>query len=299
MFDRSSLLGGFGPVNPLLDTSEPLFNSSTTAPFKGIVVNNPAKLEALIAESHHWATAATIITSCINDMLAKNAADLSQMMPTLVPREAAFLEPLRTGLMEIELHHTLIGALLDSFALMSAGGDLIAAYAAEAKLVGNKTASVIHRDALTNHWRMICVDLHETLTDVMPEVKDRLPDIYFNNWQQLRLLLIETKNGGTPCIEDGTLYYPDLPQRRRSSRVGLLQRCEARCEGESFKAFAKDISQGGLGLEHCRPLPVGKTVDVELAHGRRLFGRVAWAHSNMVGVSLSTPLHPNDPLLFG
>ncbi|MGH1419225.1 MAG: PilZ domain-containing protein [Hyphomicrobiaceae bacterium] len=290
MFERFSLLNETGQASKTI---------SSDAPFERVVVDDAAILEALVSESHHWATAATIITSCINYMSSDKAADLSPMMQAFIPHEAAILEPFRNGLLEIELNSSLVDSLLDTYSLISAGGDLIAAYAKESEEMGYQRAHVIHRETLVHHWYMICSELCEILDDVMPLVAHRIPEIYTDNWVQLRPLVISTTTGATPCIVDHKLVYPDIPQRRRSTRVGLLQRCEVHCDGVSFNAFAKDISETGIGIERCRALELGKTINVKLAGGRHLFGHVVWSHSNKAGISLALPLHPSDPLLFG
>jgi PilZ domain-containing protein len=275
------------------------FQTSKIDLSNGVVVNNTAKLEALVAEAHYWATAATIITSCTNDMVSKDAADLSQIMLKFVPHEPAILEPLRKGLMDIELSEDMVQSLTETFDLVSSGGDLIAAYADEAEQIGYLAASVIHGDVLMRQWRLICSELNDMLTEIMPDVANEIPPIYSENWRQLQPLLIEAKGGGTPCISNGQLFHPDLPQRRRSSRVGILQACEVKSDGKSFKAFARDISEGGIGLERCPALPVGTLINIKLALGRHLYGHVVWSRANMMGVALFKQLHPNDPLLFG
>ncbi len=262
-------------------------------------LDNAAKLELLIYRAQDWAVAATVITTCINDMSAKNSTDMSEMMLSFVPREPAILQPLRTGLMQIDLHRTLVDELIEAYDLISDGGNLISAYAQDAREIGYERASVIHKEVLKKQWRLACAALNNINTGLINEVANAIHLIYSENWRDLQPLLITAKDGGTPCLVDGKLYYPDLPQRRRGTRVGLLQACEVAFGARTISAFARDISESGIGMERCQVLPIGTPVNVKLALGRQLSGHVVWGHSNMMGISLSQHLHPSDPLLFG
>ena len=65
------------------------------------------------------------------------------------------------------------------------------------------------------------------------------------------------------------------------------------------KAFVRDVSPGGFGLERVPQLLPKTLVLIELPSGRRFTGVVAWCDGRQAGVRFSRTLLPNDPLLSG
>jgi hypothetical protein len=65
------------------------------------------------------------------------------------------------------------------------------------------------------------------------------------------------------------------------------------------RAFATDISSGGIGLSRMPSLAIGTRVTVMLAIGRSFQGTVAWSRNGKIGIALDERLSPTDPLIFG
>ena len=101
-----------------------------------------------------------------------------------------------------------------------------------------------------------------------------------------------------PCLDArGQPYLPPLPQRRRSLRRSLGQNCRILYRKAILSAFAKDISDGGIGLLRVPFLQNDDLVTVELDNGRQFKGSVVWCRDEAAGVRFERPLTASDPLL--
>jgi hypothetical protein len=92
---------------------------------------------------------------------------------------------------------------------------------------------------------------------------------------------------------------PTLPQQRRVPRFALRQDCTITHHGKTYKAFAKDVSAGGIGLTGAPAIPLKAEIDIQLRSGRRLSGCVVWCDGKKLGVQFAEDLQPGDPLICG
>lgn len=88
-----------------------------------------------------------------------------------------------------------------------------------------------------------------------------------------------------PCLDErGLPYLPELPQRRRERTIPLLENCFVATQFETFSAYARETSAGGIGLERVNELDVGGVVRGHLPIGRVFEGDAAWARKGSAGV---------------
>lgn len=66
-----------------------------------------------------------------------------------------------------------------------------------------------------------------------------------------------------------------------------------------MRAYVRDVSQVGIGLEQAGKLTEGWMATIVLSTGRRFSGAVVWSKSRRAGIRFTVPLTPNDPLLWG
>ncbi len=301
MFERTSNFGK--------RTAPPVVNEPRMLPPKRFTMERNAAVEAIINEAQNLGVAAVMLTSHANRLSGKTLRDDSKRMLSLIPKESAIIRSLENGMLDTRLSKKSIQLLINAYAEIIEGGDLIATYAHECETLGVSVASILHAKTLSIHWQDTCKLLAEALTPLMAEAKSDLQQIYYENWQALKPLLQGANLGRQSCVDDdGNVSQPDLPQRRHTPRVSLLQNCEVFYEDKSFKklksfkALARDISLVGLGIDilQQRPILENKTpVIVELSYGRELEGVIAWSDVSKLGITLNTKLDPNDPILFG
>lgn len=79
-------------------------------------------------------------------------------------------------------------------------------------------------------------------------------------------------------------------ERRRVPRVEINQPASVRHQGKVFPARARNISQGGVGLETRATLAVGDQVRVTLDGLRPLDGTVRWIREGQVGIAYDVEL---------
>jgi len=77
----------------------------------------------------------------------------------------------------------------------------------------------------------------------------------------------------------------------------ILENCLVKTDRQTFSAYARDVSTGGLGLERVPKLPPGKRLTIKLPTGRLFTGRVRWYKNACAGIEFDTPLNLQDPLL--
>jgi hypothetical protein len=124
-----------------------------------------------------------------------------------------------------------------------------------------------------------------------------LPDVHGHNTPVLRRLLVDVLDRNSPCLNvNGSLFVPELPQRRSAARRKLNVACVVEHQDATLRAIAKDVSTSGLGLEQVKGLVPQKVALVEFADGRCLAGVVVWAKGSAAGLKFDRPLGLDDPL---
>lgn len=176
----------------------------------------------------------------------------------------------------------------------------IGQYFADVRLIGLNRAAVLHQFRLAKAWRSACHSGVDAIGALNAEFDESLPGLYALNVGVLTRLLKAAAAGEAPLLRDnGQIYFPELPQRRRSTRQILNQAVMLQHQGVTTRAFARDVSHGGLGLDHTPKLEPGHIAVVELSSGRRLTGSIIWYNHGRAGLKFDRPLTPNDVLLRG
>lgn len=166
--------------------------------------------------------------------------------------------------------------------------------------IGIHRAFPLHINNLVGTWRYAANIAQELVVLLRDELASIFFDEYTASADQLIKILDRVVDGYPECcVENGKILLPQLAERRRSSRHALLQAALVRAGKAEFKAFAIDISIGGIGLKRMQKLPTGTKVSIQLACGRMLNGTVAWSNGDIAGIAFEQPLSPTDPLIFG
>ena len=274
-------------------------NAITQAHVFKLPQSNAPLFEALVCETHHAAAMSVIVASCINGSKHGNhRLDRTQIDRHLPPEPAVLLSLTRRSLLEIEpLSET--QDVIDAFFVALRGlRRALETHFFDATEIGADRARIIHTRTLSLLASRVCHEALRAVRALEIETPGRLPQLYCEHAQALSALLIETERGGTPCLDQsGQPFFPKLPQRRHSSRRSLGQTCRLLYRKAIVSAFAKDISEGGIGLLRTPFLRTDDVVTVELASGRRFKGIVAWTRGEAAGVRFFETLNASDPLL--
>lgn len=76
----------------------------------------------------------------------------------------------------------------------------------------------------------------------------------------------------------------------RRPRTRTLFRARMRSEGDARDIAIRDISSGGMQIEH--PMPPARGVHVTIETGHQIFsGRVVWSHGDRFGIVADDPLN--------
>lgn len=166
--------------------------------------------------------------------------------------------------------------------------------------IGLHRAVPLHVAKLVSLWREAAVTARALVESLREEISSIFSDEFAASADQLIKILDQVVDGKWDCCQvNGKIVLPNLDDRRRAPRHALLQAAIVRTGNMEFNAFAADISSGGVGLTRMRSLAPGTPLDIILACGRSLRGKVAWSHGENTGVVFDRPLSPTDPLIFG
>lgn len=274
-------------------------NAITQTQFVRLPQSNTPLFEALVCETHHAAAMSAIVASCINGSAkGLHQLDRATIDRFLPPEPAVLLSLTRRSLLEIEPLSETQDVIDSFFVALRVLRRALESLFFDASEIGADRARIVHARALSSAANRLC---HEGLRAVRAleiETPGRLPALYCDHAQALSRLLIDAERGGTPCLDaKGAPFFPNLPQRRQSSRRTLGQNCRLLYQKAIISAFAKDISEGGIGLLRTPFLRDGDVVTVELESGRRFKGLVAWTRGEAAGVRFFEPINRSDPLL--
>ena len=261
--------------------------------------SNTPLFEALVCETHHAAAMTAIVASCINGSVQGRAPLDRATLDRFLPHEPAVLLSLtRRSLLDIEPLSETQDVVDAYFVALRALRRAIETHFFDCSEIGAGRAHVINATRLVFGAKQAC---HEGLRAVRAleiETPGRLPELYCDHAKALSALLVEAERGGQPCLDArNEPYFPQLPQRRRSTRRTLGQNCRLLYRNAILSAFAKDVSEGGLGLLRVPFLRSDDAVTVELETGRRFKGTVAWIRGESAGVQFDRPLSSSDPIL--
>ena len=85
-------------------------------------------------------------------------------------------------------------------------------------------------------------------------------------------------------------------ERRQNARHAVHIDAVLHAGDKSQATIIDDLSIGGAGLDGAIGIFANDHVEIELADGRRLPGKVAWWLSGTCGVQFAEPLRPDDQL---
>lgn len=257
-------------------------------------------VEKLVTETHATALLTAAVTSAINAFRQRTLSTVAAELHAYIPNPAGMKFGL--DLMARDSHISIAAreALLVFFGHLEPCLEEMERYFADCKDLGVERAAALHQLSLANSWRLVCHSASDAIQELAIETEDRLPDLYNLSTGILQRLLNAAARGQSPCINaDGQTYLPALPQRRRGARRLLHQPATIETLEYSGHIFVRDVSQGGLGLERARRIKEGDHATITLVSGRQFRGTVVWRKGARAGLQLSTPLSPQDPMLWG
>ncbi len=287
------------PLHPPLKASSGLSYFPPPSCLENVDLKTDTVLEALIGETHHAVSRTAVLASWTNALARPEMALNAPTLSTLIPEDPAIMITMRrwirssTPLSVETLHQTQaffwnLGKARESFR----------SFLNEANQIGLIKAGILHRTLLADSWQIGVKHALKALNAQASQTELNLPDIYQENANALLNLLSKIKTGGSPCLNpNGTIRLPDLPNQRRSARRYLLENCFVKTQKQTFTAFARDVSMGGMGIDRVPYLPIGKPVMIKLPTGRIFSGYVRWYKTTSAGIEFDTPLAPTDPLL--
>ncbi len=253
--------------------------------------------EHLVSEVHAVGVDIAVATTAVNALNDWR----TPIDPVDVARFAPHSSMLRALLPVLESNHALDGQTtveLHSFmAEVDAARAILDNFLDDCDAISASRASLVHARLLRTQWKVTSLRAKQFILE-LERGGAELPELYQQNTRILSALLTGAGNGLKPCLdENGRLYVPPLPQRRRAPRRSVLQNCIVHGPASSQTGFIRDASAGGLGLGRIAGLKRGDQVRIELASGRQLHGTVAWITGSSAGVSFDVSLAPSDSLI--
>jgi hypothetical protein len=286
-------------VVQLLDTQNMISINHRQDRSTGARKSNTPLFEALVCETHFAAAMTAIVSSAINGA-AMGVKPLNRLsIDRFLPLEPAVLLSLtRRSLLEIEPLTETQDHIDGFFLSLRILRRSIGTFFFDCHEIGGERAQVLHQTRLAAAAKSACHDALRAVRSLEAETPGRLPDLYCRHAEALSDLLLTTERGGTPCLDArGEPYLPALPQRRQSLRRTLGQNCRILYRKAILSAFAKDVSDGGIGLLRVPFLQTDDIVIVELESGRQFRGTVIWCRDEAAGIRFEKPLSPTDSLL--
>jgi PilZ domain len=259
---------------------------------------NQRLFEHLISEVHGVAVDIAVVATAanaLNDWRARTEpADIARFAP-----HAGTLEGL---LPVLDAHHILSNQasadLLAFMGALTAARATLDAYLDDCDVISAERAGPVHGRSLGIRWRALALEARQLLVALETACPAPLPELFSQNTRVVCALLSGAGNGLKPCLdENGRLYVPPLPQRRRAPRRTVLQNCLVNGPDHVQTGFIRDASAGGLGLGRISSLKRGDRVRIDLANGRQLHGVVAWVTGSSAGVRFDVALEPTDSLI--
>jgi PilZ domain len=261
--------------------------------------SNAPLFEALVCETHHAAAMTAIVTSCIHGA-ASGRQPLSRAVidKFLPPEPAVLLSLTRRSLLEIEPLSETQERIEGFFLSLRVMRRAISTFLFDSGEIGAERAQVLHGNRLSAAASAACHEALRAVRALEAETPGRLPDLYCDHAEALGQVLLAAERQEMPCLDSrGHPYLPVLPQRRRSLRRSIGQNCRILYRKAILSAFAKDISDGGIGLLRVPFLQRDDVVTIELETGRQFRGIVVWCRDEAAGIRFDQPLAASDPLL--
>ncbi len=257
-------------------------------------------VESLVCDTHTAALLTVAVTSIVNRIQDQGIARGESDLTPILPKDPTSMIAFRRWTADGEISSETLATVITFCAELESARRMMGQYFADVRLIGVERAAVLHQFTLAKVWRSACRTGLDAIDAFNTEFEDSLPGLYNLNIGILTRLLTSAAKGESPVLGDnGQIYFPELPQRRRSARRVLNQAAMLQHQGTTSHAFVRDVSEGGLGLDRVGRLEMGHIAVVELSTGRRLTGSIMWTKRGRAGLKFARPLNPNDPLLRG
>ena len=260
-------------------------------------------LDRLMAEVSVAAAHCAVLASCFNGLEAGQTKAGLRSMFEWVPREQALISLVRQNKQldcDITLDPDAVQSIEDLFAEIEFGQRTLLRLFAEANVIGEHRAIVVYLGTLRSTWQASCRRAQQALFDLLVVAVSIRNRKTHPPLAELMQLLEDASNGKCPCLDnEGQATFKALPHFRLMPRYLITQDCVVAGPAGKARAFAKDISMAGIGLENVPHLRDGEQVVVELSSGRGFTGRVVWVSGTAAGVKFDRMLRQGDPLLGG
>lgn len=257
-------------------------------------------LEKLVTETHGAALLTAAMASIANVLREPGVARSPAELQMYLPNPSGMIFGVRVLSREAQLSVRTHAAISAFYAGLEPALRETDRYFADANVLGVERGAALHQFSLANGWRLVAQSAADAVEELSIETDEALPELYGLSAGILSRLLNAAARGQSPCIDiNGKPFLPALPQRRRAARRTLGQSASISINGRSVRAYVRDVSQGGMGLEQAGKLPIGAIATIVLSSGRRFTGAIVWNKGSRAGVRFTIPLTPNDPLLWG
>ncbi len=257
--------------------------------------------EGLISEFHYACLVAAVVTSGVNTLYdGPEAAQPFASAGQYAGLDQSLLRTLITVSAETPNGADELISVNAFLAELDESQQVYRLFSSDIPVISEQRAIVVHRHGLITHWQRTCRAALQAITELESVMSGELPEAYVQNHGVLRGLLKSAAQGFKPCLdESGELYMPPLPQKRRWPRFSVLQKCVLQFGTKRTKAFIRDVSAGGMGLDHMPPIAPGTELTVEMDSGRHLVGKIIWTRDSTAGLKFIKPLLATDPLIRG
>ena len=257
-------------------------------------------IRVLVQEVHTAATLTAGAASAVNFTHRHRDAGPLGAARDLISDFSAQVSHWPRRILEEQLSQEPVHEINEFFNAFGDGRTSLLEFEVDAAEIGGDRAAPLHISRLASTWRQAAGRARAAVASLRSETPHILPGEFEASSETL-LQVLERVIHGAPecCLADGSIVLPHLSERRRAPRRSLLQTALVGTASGEFKAFARDISSGGIGLSRMPALKPGLPIAVQLACGRSFNGHVAWSHDGDVGVMFERPLSLIDPLIFG
>jgi PilZ domain len=256
--------------------------------------------EGLISEIHHAALVTAVVTSGINTFYGPANPISSGALDQYASQDLTLLHHLKTMSLETLNRADDLYSLSAFLAELGQSQQAYRRFASDVPVIAEHRAIIVHRHGLTSMWQRTCRAALPALQELEGVAASALTERNLQNHHVLSALLKSAAQGFRPCLdENGQLYLPPLPQKRRWPRLSVLQTCFLEFGTRRKLAFIRDVSAGGMGLDQIPKVALGTELTVEMESGRRLTGTVIWTRASSAGLKFFKPLLPSDPLISG
>lgn len=257
-------------------------------------------VRAFVEEAHTTALFAAGVASAVNYAQMSITAEPLIEARSLISSYQSNIANWPHHVLSEELSFDTIQLMSDMDETIRRGRASLLSFEIDGKAIGFHRAVPLHVTKLATAWREVAAIARALVASLRKDLAPIFSDEFAASANHLIKILDGVVNGSSECCRpDGKIVLPRLAERRRAPRHALLQSVLVRAGNAEFRAFANDISSGGMGLMRMPPLAAGTRITIELAVGRSFRGTVVWSRGANAGIAFDEPLSATDPLIFG